>query len=194
MLEVGCGEGELARAVADAGYVVTAIDPVAPDGEIFRRIRLEELEPDARFDAAVASASLHHLENLSENLARVSRALDDRGRVVVDEFGWDLLDEATADWYGGQRRVLAAAGREPRGPSGADWRTHHHDTHRVHEFTTLRSALDFHFEELVFEHVPYLWRYLGGEQSRELEEALIAAGAIRAIGFRFVGIPRSDVR
>ena len=42
VLEVGCGEGELARALARAGHFVTAIDPRAPEGNIFQRVRLEE--------------------------------------------------------------------------------------------------------------------------------------------------------
>jgi SAM-dependent methyltransferase len=41
VLEVGCGEGELALALARAGHSVTAIDPRAPEGPIFRRARIE---------------------------------------------------------------------------------------------------------------------------------------------------------
>ncbi len=40
VLEVGCGEGRLAAALADAGYEVIAIDPRAPVGHIFRQVRL----------------------------------------------------------------------------------------------------------------------------------------------------------
>ncbi len=32
VLEVGCGRGDLARAIAESGYEVVAIDPDAPGG------------------------------------------------------------------------------------------------------------------------------------------------------------------
>jgi SAM-dependent methyltransferase len=189
VLEVGCGEGELARALDAAGYDVTAIDPAAPYGDIFRPIKLEELEEDARFDAVVASRTFHHLP-LDESFERVIRALEGGGPLVLDEFAWDRFDEATADWYEGQRRVLVAALQNDRAPSAADWEDHHSRIHDVHRFDTLRAALDRHFEEVHFEWVPYLWRYLGGPATLALEESLIAAGAIQPIGFRYVGIPR----
>jgi SAM-dependent methyltransferase len=189
VLEVGCGDGELARALNGAGYDVTAIDPAAPDGDIFRRIKLEELEEDARFDAVVASRVFHHL-SLDASFERVARALEGGGPLVLDEFAWDRLDAPTADWYEGQRRVLLAALQNERAPSAADWEDHHTRIHDVHRFDTLRTALDDHFEEVHFEWVPYLWHYLRGPATLELEESLIAAGAIRPLGFRYVGIPR----
>ena len=189
VLEVGCGEGELARAIDAAGYDVTAIDPAAPEGPIFRRIKLEDVDDDERFDGVVASRSFHHMSNLDENLARVATLLDDGGPFVLDEFGWDLLDATTAEWYEAQRRVLLAAGRHPSGPSADEWREHH-EGFGVHGRDELLAALDRRFTRATFEEVPYLWRYLGGPSSAELEGSLIEAGAIRAVGFRFVGIPR----
>src|SRR5919202_5559733 len=59
VLEVGCGSGELARALADAGHDVTAIDPEAPEGPLFRRVTLEAFDDPRPFDAVVASRSLH---------------------------------------------------------------------------------------------------------------------------------------
>jgi ubiquinone/menaquinone biosynthesis C-methylase UbiE len=189
VLEVGCGDGDLARALAATGYDVTAIDPVAPEGPIFRRIKLEDLEENTSFDAVVASQSFHHMANLDQNLDRVARLLGEDGRLILDEFAWERLDEPTADWYEGQRRVLVAALEHRHAPTAEDWLDNHAEVHRSE---TVRTALSHRFEELAFERVPYLWRYLGGPVSAELEELLIGSGAIQALGFRFVGIPARE--
>ncbi len=75
VLEVGCGEGELARAMARAGHSVTAIDPRAPEGPIFRRVRIEEFSDPHPFDFVVASLSLHHVEDLGRALDKVADSL-----------------------------------------------------------------------------------------------------------------------
>jgi SAM-dependent methyltransferase len=189
VLEVGCGHGKLALAVADAGYDVLGIDPGAPDGPIFRRIKLEDLEEDARFDAVVASRVLHHMgEGLEPNLARIAGALEGGGPLVVEEFAPDRLDGPTADWYEGQRRALAAAGRVNERPGAAEWERHHSS---VMPSDVLLDALRSRFEERSYEDVPYLWRYLDGFASPDLEQSLVDAGAIEALGFRFVGMPRA---
>lgn len=190
MLEVGCGKGELALALDAAGHDVTAIDPAAPDGPIFRRIKLEELEDDARFDAVVAARVLHHMgENLEPNLDRVARALGGGGPFVLDEFGPDRLDEITAAWYEGQRLILAAAGRPSDRPGAEQWAQHHVS---VTPSDVLLSAVRSRFDEQFSEDIPYLWRYLDGVASAELEESLVSMGAITALGFRFVGIPKPN--
>ncbi|MCC2626798.1 MAG: hypothetical protein K0S14_448 [Thermomicrobiales bacterium] len=41
VLEIGCGPvGDLSYAIAAAGYAIVAVDPVAPEGPLFRRIPL----------------------------------------------------------------------------------------------------------------------------------------------------------
>ena len=54
---MGCGSGELALALDVAGYDMVAVDPKAPDGPIFRRTTIEELDEPGPFDAVVASFS-----------------------------------------------------------------------------------------------------------------------------------------
>ena len=189
VLEVGAGQGELARGLETAGYDVTAIDPAAPDGPLFRPIKLEDLEDDARFDAVVASRVFHHMgESLESNLERVARILEGGGPLIVDEFAPDRLDAPTADWYEGMRRILASAGRANERPGAAEWDAHHSS---VTPSGMLLRALRSRFEERAYEDVPYLWRYLDGVASAALEESLVASKAIRPLGFRFVGIPRS---
>ena len=189
VLEVGCGNGELARAVDAAGYEVLAIDPAAPEGEIFRRIKLEELEERERFDAVVAARSLHHIHDLDAGLDRIAAVLRPGGVLVVDDFGWDRLAGATAEWFHGQRRALAAAGRHPAAPATVDeccreWEDEHAG---FHGYGAMRAALDARFRERLFAWTTLLHRYLDGVAAEALEHTLIEADAIEAIAFRYVG-------
>jgi SAM-dependent methyltransferase len=98
VLEVGCGEGELARPLARAGHSVTAIDPRAPEGVIFRRVRIEEFSDPGPFDYVVAILSLHHVKDLGKVLDKIANLLRVGGALIVVEFAWDRFDEATAEW------------------------------------------------------------------------------------------------
>ena len=127
ILEVGCGEGELARALAGAGYDVLAIDPEAPEGEIFRRTTIEAFAEPGPFDAVVASLSLHHVHDLGAALDKLLRLSP--GPLVVNEFAWDRLEPMTPEWE-----------EEHAG---------------LHDYGALRAELDSRFEERFFEWRPY---------------------------------------
>ena len=190
MLEVGCGEGKLARALADAGWDVLAIDPAAPDGPIFRRLKLEDVDEPAAFDAVVAVRSLHHVRNLEAGLDRIRELLRPSGVLVLDEFAWDRLDGPTAEWFHGQQRALVAAGRLPHAPASVDdcrreWEEEHVG---LHGYEAMRAALDERFTERSFEWLPYLYSLLDGVAGEALERTLIEADAIQPTGFRYVGV------
>ena len=180
VLEVGCGEGKLTRALHDAGWHVLGIDPAAPRGEIFRPLKLEELDPEP-FDAVVAVRSLHHVGDLGDALGRIAAMLPLGGPLVVEEFAWDRLDAATAEWFSGLHGDASV--EECR----ADWEAEHVG---LHGYRALRTELDRRFEQGVFEWRPYLYRLVEGATSEAEESALIASGAIQATGFRWVGVPR----
>lgn len=190
VLEVGCGEGKLARALDDAGWDVLAIDPAAPDGPIFRRLKLEDVDEPGAFDAVVAARSLHHVTNLEAGLDRIRELLRPRGVLVLDEFAWDRLDETTAEWFHGQQRALVAAGRLPDAPASlGDCRREWEEEHvGLHGYDAMRAALDERFAQRSFEWLPYLYRLLDGIAGEALERTLIEADAIRATGFRYVGV------
>jgi SAM-dependent methyltransferase len=193
VLEVGCGEGALTIALSEAGYDAIGIDPAAPPGDLFRRIKLGDLEESDPYDVVVAASSLHHITDLDGALDKVVRLLRGRGVLVVDEFAWDRLDAATADWFHGRQRALAAAGRARDVPASLeDCRRDWEDEHvGLHGYETLREALAARFEELHFESRPYLHRLLDGVAGEALEQSLIDSQAIQALGFRFVGTPRA---
>jgi hypothetical protein len=190
VLEVGCGrDGGVAPALAAAGYDVLAIDPHAPEGRLYRQMTLEELDDPGPFDAVVAGRVLHHIHPLASALDKLAAFAP---RLILDEFAWNHMDEATIDWYESQHRVLVAAGREPKGPADlADWRARHSD---LHPYESLRAEVDARYDERHFEWRPYFYRWLEGPATESLEAGLIAAGAIRPIGFRYAGVRRETER
>jgi SAM-dependent methyltransferase len=129
VLEVGCGEGELSRALDAAGYEVVAIDPDAPEGRIFRRTTIEAFDDHGPFDAVVASRSLHHVEDLAGVLDKLVRLLAGSGPLILNEFAWDRREPMTAEWE-----------EEHAG---------------LHGYGAMRAELDARFEERVFEWRPY---------------------------------------
>jgi hypothetical protein len=189
VLEVGCGkEGGVTPALAAAGYDVLGVDPRAPEGPLFRRVTLEELGQE-RYDAVVAARVLHHVAELDVALDKLAAAAP---LLVLDEFAWERMDEPTIEWYEGQHRMLALVGAAPHGPPDlAEWRREHED---MHPSDGLRAALDARYEERSFEWRPYLYRWLGGPATFELERMLVDTGLVRALGFRYAGTRTDTTR
>ncbi len=147
---------------------MVAVDPDAPEGPIFRQTTIEELDEPGPFDAVIASFSLHHIHDLDAVLDQLRELLTaEDGVLIVDEFGWDLLDDKTAELYDLDRD---------------DWTEEHDD---LHGFERLREAFDARFRERHFSPEPYFSRHLGADE--EEERTRIAAGEISPLGFRYVG-------
>jgi SAM-dependent methyltransferase len=127
LLEVGCGEGELALALAERGYDVVAIDPEAPEGPIFRRTTIEAFDDPGPFDAVVASLSLHHVHHLGAALDKLRRLSN--GPLILNEHAWDRLEPMTPEWE-----------EEHEG---------------LHGYGAMRAELDARFAEQFFEWRPY---------------------------------------
>lgn len=190
VLEVGCGhEGGIARELAGAGYEVLAVDPEAPAGPLFRQVTLDELDDPGPFEAVVAGRVLHHIHPLGPALDKLQRLAP---LLILDEFAWNHMDDATVDWYEAQHRVLTAAGRRPQGPPRlAEWRDRHRD---LHPYEVLRAEVDARYRERDFEWRPYFYRWLDGPATEALESALIESAAIRPIGFRYAGVRTETAR
>ena len=180
VLEIGCGDGKDALALAASGHRVTAIDPVAPDGPIFERVTLEAFVPSEPFDAVVANRSLHHVPDLSLAVDKIAQLAP---LLVVEEFAWDRFDERTAAWYLSQLEGPSKSVQQCR----REWDEEHAG---LHGYEKLRMEFDRRFRERSFARIPYLHRYREVRAKRESEQALIDAGAINALGFRYVGTRR----
>jgi SAM-dependent methyltransferase len=190
LLEVGCGGGTLALALAADGYDVTAVDPEAPEGSPFRRLRIEDYDDERPFEAVVASLSLHHVDDLPVSVNRIASLLPSGGLLLVDEFARERFTGATARWYHLQRLALAAAGGDAGEVPAAfeDWERRWHERHG-HIFTLgdVRDALAVRFDEQSFEWRPYLYSYHLDDALEPLERAMIDAGGLEATGARYRG-------
>jgi SAM-dependent methyltransferase len=178
VLEIGCGEGELALALAAAGHDVVAIDPDAPAGGIFRQVTLEEFESSAPFDAAVASLSLHHIADLEAAVDKVAAVLVPEGTFVVNEFGWERLDGRAAGWAAERLGDVDAPAVE------AQWEREHRG---LHSGRAVLAALDRRFDRLRFDWVPYIARMLRQPDAEADEARAIAAKTVDPVGFRWIG-------
>jgi SAM-dependent methyltransferase len=92
VLDVGCGEGQLARRVAALGAWTVGVDPTAEQlitavardrGVAYARAMAETLPfDDAAFDAVVICLTLEHLDPFEPAVEEVARVLAEGGRFV----------------------------------------------------------------------------------------------------------------
>ena len=120
ILDVGCGDGELTRKIADLGCAVVGVD-LSPDFvACARRLGLEVFEQDAarmefssEFDAVFSNAALHWMKDADAVIRRVARALRPKGRFVAEMGGQGcvktieaaLVEELDSRGYDGQAAV-----------------------------------------------------------------------------------------
>ena len=180
LLEIGAGDGELARALAASGYEVLAIDP-QPGGADVRPVALHDLdETSGPFDVALAVTSLHHVDPLEDSLRHLAELLKPGGVLVVDEFDVAAFDERAAEWLLRQRRALGAAEQTSPQELVGEHRAHLHPVERI------VTALDPYFHLGTPLYGPYLYRWDLDESLRHHEEDAIARAEIPAVGARLL--------
>jgi SAM-dependent methyltransferase len=157
VLDAGCGSGEMADRLRDAGFEVTAIDIDPKHASDTVRVGDICSYDDEPFDAVVFSLSLHHVHSLDLALDRACALLKPGGLLIVDEFAHERADAAIADRFYGQ-------------PGSLDrWREHHSE---LHTGAAMVNAIGRRFTVLSLASVPYLYRYLEDLSLRDSESVL----------------------
>jgi SAM-dependent methyltransferase len=184
VLEIGAGNGDLARDLVAAGYDVVAIDPATEADDVAPVALLDLDAPAASFDAAVAVVSLHHVEPLDESLRRLGELLRPGATLLVDEFDVSQYDERAATWW--LERRAERGSHDEREPDELVAFLYE----ELHPLAQIAQALapDFDLSRPV--RGSYLYRWGLHDDLRPAEEALIVSGSLPAVGARLTGVRR----
>jgi SAM-dependent methyltransferase len=225
LLDVGCGDGLITRQLQLRGYDVVAVDSSLKGVERARKngvdaihCKLEEFD-HLPFEGIYMSRALHHMPPLKETLSKIGKLLTDDGTLVIEDFGFDLANEAACDWLFEQSHKVLAERSEPiqcefhhewlhtqiksPGDPYAIWKDRYITEHQLWSSSQMVSALEEYFSVHSQTKVPYLFRFIcdllpgteaGARRAREIfasEQNLIDKSAIAAVGLRLVVSKRS---
>jgi SAM-dependent methyltransferase len=193
VLEIGCSDGALVDLLASAGIDIVGVDPNADPGERVLVEPFEQFESEP-FDVVFSSVSLHHLHDPVVASAALVRLTKPGSVLLVREFDRDLmLDEPTVRWWFHQRHAKDAVEPDGKHPLSTDFAEYvagqqAHMAHHVHPWPVVEAMmLDAGFTRETCEPMPYLFRWGLSEDVRPIEERLVAAGAIKQVGIRWMG-------
>jgi SAM-dependent methyltransferase len=197
VLDLGCGPlGGFVPFLRSSGYEAVGVDPEAPDTADYRRVHFEQVELPQRFDAAIASTSLHHVDEPGEVIDRLAGTLRSGGALVVVEWAWEKFDEETARWcfqrLGDDEQTWLHRRNDEWAASGEEWQIHVRGwarRERLHRGADVLRLLDERFARRSMEHGPYFFPDLAHTTAAD-EQAAIDAGEIQATRIDWVGTAR----
>jgi 2-polyprenyl-3-methyl-5-hydroxy-6-metoxy-1,4-benzoquinol methylase len=222
LLDVGCGDGLITQEMQSRGYSIVAIDgniksieQAKANGVDAIYTTLEDFEHQP-FDCIYISRALHHMPPLKQTLDKIDSLLSENGTVIIEDFGFDLADEAACAWLFEQSRRVLSELTEPvcsdfhhqwlqaqvktAGDAFMHWNRRYSIDHQLWSSSEMLSALSEHFQVQSKSNVPYLFRFIcdllpgtvsGAVQSRQVfadEQRSINDGTIAAVGFRVVAV------
>lgn len=216
LLEVGCGNGLLAARLQALGHDVIALDANAAvveqarDRGVDARLATWPEFTAAPFDAILFVRSLHHIHPLESAVSQARKLLKAHGVMLAEEFAYDDLEPACAEWFYQCLALLEAAGLIVReGNSGAAhllqqegdfaaWHKHYGKEHELHTAPAMHECLRRHFPTTEMSVAPYVYRYgcaalpaderghTIGTRLLALERRMAEQGRFHLIGRRFV--------
>lgn len=186
LLEVGCGNGDLAAALMKHNVSVKAIDidDEAVSNTKARGVDVEQADilrykDDSPYDVILFSRCLHHVNPMPDAVKAAKALLKPDGQVVLEEFAPELADQVTATWIRQQENLLRAAGlmhnehdhkhghghsQEQHGKEHAsddalsEWTDYYFVAHNLSRSDEMRAALQREFSTLDESTCAYLFR------------------------------------
>lgn len=175
VLEVGCGDGEVAAELMRRDYNVMALD-----AEPERVVKAQKLGvramvaswPDyggGPFDMIAFTRSLHHIDPLGDAVQKAKKLLNPAGMLLIEDFAFGETDRATVNWFlevlraQAKSLVLLVEGQlVTELLSGIDpmqvWQRSYN--RNLHSFAAITDAVSKCFAIRETKSVPYLYRYL----------------------------------
>lgn len=203
LLEVGCGDGELAGRLLADGFDVVAVDadPTCVEAAKARGVDARQAEwpaaPSGQFDAILFTRSLHHVDALDASVEAAIRSLRPEGRVIVEDFRAEGGSARSSEWYLSMVRELSDGGTlindADAGELVGKLAPARHDGHQLHSSKAIAAALERHFAVRTA-GAAYYFRYLepflrdagAAQWLLDIELERLAAGELDPLGQRFI--------
>jgi SAM-dependent methyltransferase len=216
IIEVGCGDGEVALELAHYGYNVMALDSdvervaKAQARGVRAKVATWPSFGHTTVDAIAFTRSLHHIDPLDLAVTRAHELLKRSGSLLIEDFAFGEANENTVDWF-----VKLVRSESPPLNAGEDhlvtrllsaddpvkaWRESHDKA--LHSIATLREAISRKFTIREMQSVPYIYRYLipvlpetkeaATVVERLLGEEILAAKQNKTLlmGRRIIAVPK----
>jgi 2-polyprenyl-3-methyl-5-hydroxy-6-metoxy-1,4-benzoquinol methylase len=184
VLDVGCGNGALAKMLVDSGFDVFAVDAHDDAVAKSRALGIQVVQCDFLdcedkipkrehgFDCIFFGRSLHHINHpLSEAMAMCDKLLGPDGVIIVDDFDIEAVDKDEAEWLFNLQAVLLSVNAITKHTGfGHDekttespferWRHNHLYEHKLATGKEMKEPIASRFVIESEQHLPYLYRYI----------------------------------
>lgn len=165
ILEVGCGDGDLAMHLIKLGAKVTGIDTdkqminsAQEKGLDAKNISILNYHSKQKYDMVFFTRSLHHIHELEACLLRSRGLLKDSGLLILEEFDLKNINLSTLKWYYEQ----LAANIPHQEPSQNNlvhrWDIEHYHNPALHNGGQMIEKIEQMFTIHKIERCAYLYR------------------------------------
>ncbi len=194
ILTIGEGCEDVVQKLNADGFLTTAISSQA----------VLDFTPTETFDAVLFYYSLHRLPEMDKTLAKVKSFLNATGKLIVEDFAKEQMDQKTASWFYPINDLIHTLTGVATSADGAKesetelerWMREHECGFPVHSGKEMLKAIEKNFGSSGVSSIPYLSHYAlkGAAPSPQISQAvqkfydwetkLIEQGQITALGLR----------